>query len=71
MYMKWFPKPINGSFVHEREAADHANGLPAELKYTNLLLSSNKDVKWFRSKGCEMFKASMDCALEPSNHTLR
>lgn len=60
MLMRGSAKLFNEFFAHKRTAADHEDAPPPELKYMDLFLFSEKDVKWFESKGCEMFKVNME-----------
>ena len=59
MLMKGSSLLFDEFFAHKRESADHEDAPPPELEYMDLFLFSEKDVKWFESKGCEMIKVNM------------
>jgi len=58
--MKGSSKLFDDFFAHKRESADHEDAPPPELKYMDLFLFSEKDVKWMESQGCEMVKIDME-----------
>ena len=58
--MKGSSKLFNEFFAHKRESADHEDAPPPEIKYMDLFIFSEKDVKWFEERGCEMYKVNMD-----------
>ncbi|KAL6916439.1 hypothetical protein ACHAP8_007733 [Fusarium lateritium] len=58
--MKGSSKLFNEFFAHKRESADHEDAPPPEIKYMDLFLFSEKDVKWFEERGCEMYKVNME-----------
>ncbi|KAK0385731.1 hypothetical protein NLU13_6908 [Sarocladium strictum] len=60
MLMKGSAKLFNEFFAHKRESADHEDAPPPEIKYMDLFLFSEKDIKWFESRGCEMVKVNME-----------
>lgn len=60
MLMKGSSKLFNEFFAHKRESADHEDAPPPEIKYMDLFIFSEKDVKWFADKGCEMIKVNME-----------
>lgn len=60
MLMRGSAKLFNEFFAHKRESADHEDAPPPELKYMDLFLFSEKDIKWFEERGCEMFKVNME-----------
>ncbi|KAH8895334.1 Clavaminate synthase-like protein [Thozetella sp. PMI_491] len=58
--MKGSSKLFNEFFEQKRESADHEDAPPPEIKYMDLFLFSQKDIKWFENKGCEMVKINME-----------
>jgi ectoine hydroxylase-related dioxygenase (phytanoyl-CoA dioxygenase family) len=60
MLMKGSSKLFDEFFAQKREAFDHEVAPPPELKYMDLFLFSQKDVKWFEERGCELFKVNME-----------
>lgn len=60
MLMRGSAKLFNEFFAHKRESADHEDAPPPELKFMDLFLFSEKDIKWFEERGCEMFKVNME-----------
>ncbi|KAH7141431.1 hypothetical protein B0J13DRAFT_446020 [Dactylonectria estremocensis] len=60
MLMRGSSKLFNEFFEHKRESADHEDAPPPELEFMDLFLFSDKDLKWFESRGCSMFKVDME-----------
>lgn len=60
MLMKGSSKLFNEFFAQKRDSADHEDAPPPELKYMDLFIFSEKDVKWFENRGCEMVKVNME-----------
>ncbi|KAH7152724.1 hypothetical protein EDB81DRAFT_432450 [Dactylonectria macrodidyma] len=60
MLMRGSSKLFNEFFEHKRESADHEDAPPPELEFMDLFLFSEKDLKWFESRGCTMFKVDME-----------
>lgn len=60
MLMKGSAKLFDEFFAHKREQADHEDAPPPEIKFMDLFIFSEKDVKWFESKGCELVKMNME-----------
>ncbi|KAH8900322.1 Clavaminate synthase-like protein [Thozetella sp. PMI_491] len=58
--MKGSAKLFNEFFEHKRDSADHEDAPPPEIKYMDLFLFSQKDVKWFEERGCELIKVCME-----------
>ncbi|KAK3679386.1 hypothetical protein LTR78_000947 [Recurvomyces mirabilis] len=58
--MKGSAKLHDEFFAHKREAADHEDAPPPEIKFMDLFLFSQKDVKWFEERGCELVKINME-----------
>ncbi|UQC89020.1 uncharacterized protein CLUP02_14548 [Colletotrichum lupini] len=58
--MRGSAKVFDEFFAHKRESADHEDAPPPEIKFMDLFLFSEKDVAWFESKGCELFKVNME-----------
>ncbi|GMG04658.1 unnamed protein product [Aspergillus oryzae] len=53
-------------FAQKRDQYDHEDAPPPELKYMDLFLFHEKDVKWFEERGCELIKVN----LEPGDFVL-
>lgn len=60
MLMRGSSKLFNEFFAQKREGYDHEDAPPPELKYMDLFLFSQKDLKWFEEQGCELFKVNME-----------
>ncbi|KAL2290252.1 hypothetical protein FJTKL_00711 [Diaporthe vaccinii] len=60
MLMKGSAHLFNEFFAHKRESNDHEDAPPPEIKYMDLYLFSEKDVKWFEERGCELIKVNME-----------
>jgi hypothetical protein len=58
--MKGSAKLSEEFFSSKREAADHEDAPPPEIKFMDLFLFSQKDVKWFEDRGCEWVKINME-----------
>lgn len=60
MLMKGSAHLFNEFFAHKRESNDHEDAPPPEIKFMDLYLFSEKDVKWFEERGCELIKVNME-----------
>lgn len=60
MLMRGSAKLFNEFFAQKRESADHEDAPPPELEFMDLFLFSEKDVKWFEDRGCELVKVNME-----------
>jgi ectoine hydroxylase-related dioxygenase (phytanoyl-CoA dioxygenase family) len=60
MLMKGSSNLFNEFFEHKRDSADHEDAPPPELQYMDLFLFSEKDIKWFEERGCELVKINME-----------
>ncbi|KAM3064989.1 hypothetical protein ACMFMG_001197 [Clarireedia jacksonii] len=60
MLMKGSASLFDEFFSSKREAGDHEDAPPPELKYMDLFLFNPKDLKWFEDRGCEMIKVNME-----------
>lgn len=58
--MKGSSRLFNEFFARPRESFDHEDAPPPELEYMDLFLFSQKDVKWFEERGCELVKINME-----------
>lgn len=58
--MKGSAKLFNEFFAQERVPDDHEDAPPPELKFMDLFLFNQKDVKWFEERGCELVKINME-----------
>jgi hypothetical protein len=67
MQMKGSAKLFDEFFAQKREQYDHEDAPPPELKYMDLFLFHEKDVKWFQERGCELTKVN----LGPGDFVLR
>ncbi|BAE58920.1 hypothetical protein F9C07_2281598 [Aspergillus flavus] len=66
MLMKGSAKLFDEFFAQKRDQYDHEDAPPPELKYMDLFLFHEKDVKWFEERGCELIKVN----LEPGDFVL-
>lgn len=60
MLMKGSAKLFDEFFAYKRESFDHEDAPPPEIKFMDLFLFSEKDVKWFQERGCELVKINME-----------
>ncbi|KAL4924823.1 uncharacterized protein BDV17DRAFT_284403 [Aspergillus undulatus] len=60
MLMKGSAKLFDEFFAQKRDAYDHEDAPPPELKYMDLFLFHQKDLKWFEDRGCELVKINME-----------
>jgi ectoine hydroxylase-related dioxygenase (phytanoyl-CoA dioxygenase family) len=60
MLMKGSANLFDEFFSQKREAGDHEDAPPPELKYMDLFLFNPGDLKWFEDRGCEMIKVNME-----------
>ncbi|KAJ5222553.1 uncharacterized protein N7469_008793 [Penicillium citrinum] len=60
MLMKGSAKVFDEFFAYKRESFDHEDAPPPEIKFMDLFLFSEKDVKWFQDRGCELVKINME-----------
>lgn len=60
MLMKGSAKLFDEFFAQKRDAYDHEDAPPPELKYMDLFLFHQKDLKWFEERGCELVKINME-----------
>ncbi|KIV99694.1 uncharacterized protein PV09_08627 [Verruconis gallopava] len=58
--MKGSAKLFDEFFKVKRESYAHEDAPPPELEYMDLFLFSDKDVKWFEERGCELIKINME-----------
>lgn len=58
--MKGSAKLFNEFFAQDRTQDDHEDAPPPELKFMDLFLFNQKDVKWFEERGCELVKINME-----------
>ncbi|KIW88821.1 uncharacterized protein Z519_10305 [Cladophialophora bantiana CBS 173.52] len=58
--MKGSSKLFDEFFSQKRENFNHEDAPPPELKYMDLFLFNDKDVQWFKDKGCELVKINME-----------
>lgn len=58
--MKGSAKLFNEYFSQERESYLHEDAPPPELKYQDLFLFHQDDLKWFEERGCELVKINME-----------
>ncbi|KAJ5681632.1 uncharacterized protein N7477_001572 [Penicillium maclennaniae] len=47
-------------FAHKRESFNHEDAPPPEIQFMDLFLFSEKDVQWFKDRGCELIKVNME-----------
>jgi hypothetical protein len=43
-----------------RESQDHEDAPPPEMQYMDLFLFSERDIKWFEERGCELVKINIE-----------
>lgn len=60
MLMKGSAKLFDEFFAQKRESYNHEDAPPPEMEYMDLFLFSDKDVEWFKGRGCEMIKVNME-----------
>jgi ectoine hydroxylase-related dioxygenase (phytanoyl-CoA dioxygenase family) len=60
MLMKGSSNLFNEFFESKRQSADHEDAPPPEMQYMDLFLFSEKDIKWFEERGCELVKINME-----------
>ncbi|KAJ6079960.1 hypothetical protein N7467_009713 [Penicillium canescens] len=60
MFMKGSSKLFDEFFKHKRESFDHEDAPPPEIEFMDLVLFSQKDVKWLEEQGCELIKVNME-----------
>nr|OQO20665.1 hypothetical protein B0A51_11024 [Rachicladosporium sp. CCFEE 5018] len=58
--MKGSSKLFDQFFAETREQDDHEDKPPEEMKFGDLFIFKETDVKWFEDHGCEMVKMNMD-----------
>lgn len=51
---------FNEFFSEKRESCWHEDAPPPEAEYMDLFLFSEKDVQWFKDRGCELIKVNMN-----------
>ncbi|KAJ5890761.1 uncharacterized protein N7473_006989 [Penicillium subrubescens] len=60
MLMKGSAKLFDEFFSQKRESYNHEDAPPPEMEYMDLFLFSDKDVEWFKERGCELIKVNME-----------
>ncbi|EHA27390.1 hypothetical protein ASPNIDRAFT_192233 [Aspergillus niger ATCC 1015] len=60
MLMKGSAKLFDEFFAQDRDPYDHEDAPPPEMKYMDLFLFHQRDLKWFEDRGCELIKVNMD-----------
>ncbi|XRM36665.1 hypothetical protein ABZX51_000158 [Aspergillus tubingensis] len=60
MLMKGSAKLFDEFFAQDRDPYDHEDAPPPEIKYMDLFLFHQRDLKWFEDRGCELIKVNMD-----------
>ncbi|OJJ68109.1 hypothetical protein ASPBRDRAFT_33405 [Aspergillus brasiliensis CBS 101740] len=60
MLMKGSAKLFDEFFAQDRDPYDHEDAPPPEIKYMDLFLFHQSDLKWFEDRGCELIKVNMD-----------
>lgn len=58
--MKGSAKLFNEYFAEHKDSYAHEDAPPPELKYQDLFLFSQNDLKWFEERGCELVKINME-----------
>ncbi|PYH31928.1 Clavaminate synthase-like protein [Aspergillus neoniger CBS 115656] len=60
MLMKGSAKLFDEFFAQDRDPYDHEDAPPPEIKYMDLFLFHQRDLKWFEDRGCKLIKVNMD-----------
>ncbi|KAH8901713.1 Clavaminate synthase-like protein [Thozetella sp. PMI_491] len=60
MLMKGSSKLYEEFFAQKRESYNHEDAPPPEFEFMDLFLFSEKDVEWFKERGCELVKMNME-----------